>query len=53
MISDNNNNNLKFKRQNLKFFPEDVEKMEKMSLEEKNEYIRKLKKENKYVIVDE
>lgn len=48
----NDNDNLKFKKQTLQFFPEDIEKMEKMTLKEKIEYQRKLKKENKFIIVD-
>lgn len=47
------NDNLKFKKQTLKFFPEDLEKMEKMTVKEKIAFIDYLKKENRYVIVDE
>ena len=49
----NGNENLKFNKQVLKFYPEDIEKMEKMSLEDRIKYRRKLKEENKYIIVEE
>lgn len=47
------NDNLKFKKQVLEFYPEDVEKMEKMSVEERIAYRRQLKKENKFIIKNE
>ncbi len=49
----NENNNLKFKKEVLKFYPEDEEKMSKMSIEDRIEYRRRLKDENKYIIVEE
>ena len=45
--------NLKFKKQILKFYPEDEAKMENMTIREKIEFIRKLKDENRYIIIDE
>lgn len=48
----NNNDNLQFKVQKIKFFKEDEEKMANMSLEEKIEYKLKLKSENRYTIVE-
>ncbi len=45
--------NLKFKKQILKFYPEDEAKMENMTVREKIEFIRKLKDENRYIIIDE
>ena len=45
--------NLKFKKQILKFYPEDESKMENMTIREKIEFIRKLKDENRYIIIDE
>ena len=45
--------NLKFKKQILKFYPEDEAKMENMTVREQIEFIRKLKDENRYIIIDE
>jgi hypothetical protein len=42
-----------FKTHKAVFYSEDVEKMETMTLEEKNEYLRYLKGENRYVYEDE
>lgn len=47
----NNNDNLKFKTQKIKFFKEDEEKMANMTLEEQINYKIKLKSENRYTIV--
>ena len=47
----NNNDNLKFKTQKIKFFKEDEEKMASMTLEEQINYKIKLKSENRYTIV--
>lgn len=45
--------NLQFKRQILKFYPEDEAKLEAMtSTREKIEYIRKLKDEGRYTVVN-
>ncbi len=49
----NENNNLKFKKEVLKFYPEDEEKMAKMPLYQRIAYRRKLKEQHKYIIVDE
>lgn len=49
----NENDNLKFKKEVLKFYPEDEEKMAKMNIQDRIEYRRKLKDENKYIIVEE
>jgi len=46
------NDNLVFKRQILKFYPEDEEKMAKMSVQDRIEYRRKLKEEGRYTIDD-
>lgn len=43
---------LKFEHKKVEFFPEDVKKMESMTLEEKNAYMLKLKKEDRYNIVE-
>lgn len=42
--------NLEFKVQKIHFFPEDVEKMKTMTIEERIEYKRKLKSEDRYTI---
>lgn len=47
----NNNDNLKFNTQKIKFFKEDEEKMAKMSLQEQINYKIKLKNENRYTII--
>ena len=43
---------LKFKLVKLKFYPEDQEKMDKMSVRERIEYRRKLKEEGRYTVVN-
>lgn len=43
--------NLEFKYQRIEFFPDDVEKMKHMTLQEENEYLSKLKAEGRYVVV--
>lgn len=45
------NDNLQFKREIIQFYPEDQEKMDKMSIEERIQYRRRLKNENKYIII--
>ena len=45
--------NLEFKVQKIKFYPEDEEKMNKMSVQERIQYKRKLKAEERYTIVYE
>lgn len=49
----NENDNLMFKKEVLKFYPKDVIKMSGMSVEERIEYRRKLKDANRYIILDE
>lgn len=44
---------LEFKVQKIEFFTEDEKKMETMTVQEKIAYIRKLKAENRYVIVND
>lgn len=44
---------LEFQYKKVIFHPEDVEKMKKMTLEEQNAYMLKLKKEGKYKIKKE
>ena len=51
--NDNNNNNetlnhLEFKTKKVKFYDEDLKKMESMTLEERVEYKAKLKAEKRY-----
>lgn len=46
-------NNLEFKIQKIEFFPEDIKKMEKMSLDERIEYKRKLKEQEKYTVIED
>lgn len=41
--------NMKFERKKIAFYPEDIEKMEKMSREEKMEYVKKLREDGKYI----
>lgn len=50
MIEDNNQN-LVFKKENIQFFPEDIEKMKKMSKEECIEYKHELKRTHKYIVI--
>lgn len=38
-----NNDNLEFKSNKIQFYPEDIEKMKNMTLQEKNAYKLKLK----------
>ncbi len=40
---------LQFKRVPIKFYPEDEEKMKGMDIEERIEFKRKLKAENRYI----
>ncbi len=49
---ESDNSNLKFRKQKLKFFPEDEEKMKHMDIKERIEYQRILKQENRFVIED-
>lgn len=42
--------NIKFKTYKVDFFPEDVEKMKKMSLDEQIDYMTYLKKNKKYTV---
>ena len=56
--NDNNNNNetlnhLEFKTKKVKFYDEDLRKMETMSLEERVEYKAKLKAERRYTYVED
>lgn len=44
--------NLKFKKQILKFYPEDEAKMENMTVREQIEFIRRLKDEGRYTVVN-
>ena len=45
--------NLEFKRIRIQFYPEDVAKMENMTLEEKIRFKQKLKAENRYISLDD
>lgn len=47
------NDNLAFSVQRLKFYPEDQEKMDKMSVEERIQYRRQLKEEGRYFVINE
>lgn len=49
----NDMDNLEFKFQKLQFLPEDEEKMKTMTTREKIEFVRKLKANQRYTIVDE
>ena len=51
--SDSQMDNLEFKRQILKYFPEDEKKMENMTLSDKIEFIKELKKLGRYTVVGE
>lgn len=42
--------NLEFKTQKVVFFPEDVEKMKKMDIDEELEYMTMLKREGRYTV---
>ena len=44
---------IEFQTQKIQFSPEDEEKMSKMSIKERIQYKRKLKKEGKYKVVEE
>ena len=44
--------NLTFRKEILKFYPEDEEKMSNMGIYQKIAYRRKLKDENRYIIVE-
>lgn len=46
------NDNLEFKKTKIQFFPEDIEKMENMSPEEKIEFKHRLKKERRYIVLN-
>lgn len=46
-------NHLQFKARKIKFYDEDLRRMENMSLEERVEFKSKLKAENRYTYVDE
>ncbi len=50
MYDDKLNNNLIFKKKEIQFFPEDVEKMRSMSAEERIEYKRILKSKHHYIV---
>lgn len=41
--------NLQFKKVDIKFYPEDEEKMKFMDMKQKIEYMRQLKAENRYI----
>ena len=43
-------NNLEFKTQKVVFFPDDVEKMKNMDIEEELEYMTMLKREGRYTV---
>lgn len=42
--------NLEFKYKKLEFYPEDVEKMKDMSVQEKIKFVRQLKKEKRFIV---
>lgn len=42
---------MKFKTQKIKFYPEDIEKMKSMSVEEKINYAIKLREQGKYTVI--
>lgn len=50
MYDDKLNNNLIFKKKEIRFFAEDVEKMRSMSAEERIEYKRILKSKHHYIV---
>jgi len=41
--------NMKFELKKIEFYPEDLEKMKKMSHKEKMEYVKKLRQEKRYI----
>lgn len=45
--------NLEFQIQKIEFYPEDIKKMEKMSLDERIEYKRKLKEQERYKVIED
>lgn len=45
--------NMKFKREKIQFFPEDLKKMESMSDDEMIDFAIKLREENRYTVVYE
>lgn len=47
------NDNLVWRKQILKFYPEDQKKMDAMSVEERIEFRRRLKRANRYIILEE
>lgn len=42
---------MEFKTQKIKFYPEDIEKMKSMSVEEKINYAIKLREQGKYTVI--
>lgn len=52
-MADNNNDNLKFRKVKIAFYPEDVAKMEGMTLEERIKFKQQLKAENRYIRLDD
>ncbi len=52
-MADNNNDNLKFKKVKIAFYPEDVAKMEGMTLEERIQFKQQLKAQNRYIRLDD
>ena len=42
---------MEFKTQKIQFFPDDVEKMKSMSVEEKINYAIKLREQGKYTVI--
>ena len=48
-----NLNHLQFKTKKVKFYDEDLKKMESMTLEERVEYKAKLKAEKRYTYIEE
>ena len=52
-FSNDNLNHLQFSTRRIKFYDEDLKKMETMTLEERVEYKSMLKKENRYTYVNE
>lgn len=47
------NDNLQFKKVKIQFYPEDVERMKNMSLEERIKFKQQLKAENRYIVLDD
>lgn len=44
---------MSFKVQKIRFYPEDLAKMESMSHKEKMEFVTKLRQENRYVVIED